>query len=81
MLGFLKVFGGLAAVGGLMQSCAGGVTQGATNVDNFVHPQTCEDTVDGTTGTTVLEDGSVFGVMVMPDGSKALTHEYGLCHR
>lgn len=63
----LKLFGGLAAIGSLMQSCTNGVQNRADDVHNFVNPPVCEETVNGMTGTTII-DGSTFGVHTLPDG-------------
>lgn len=77
---FGKIIGGLAAVGGLMQGCADGITNGAEKVGDLVNPATCEHAIDGTTGTTIV-DGTTFGVRVMPDGTRALTRTLGECRR
>lgn len=67
----LKVLGALGGLAAMMQSCTHAAQDRADDVRNFVNPPVCEETVDGTTGTTII-DGSTFGVHTLPDGSQVV---------
>lgn len=74
-----KIGAAVVTVGAMAQACTNGLNSGAERIDNYVNPPTCEHTVDGTTATTLLEDGTTFGITILPDGSRALTRELGEC--
>lgn len=79
MWGLFKVFGAIGGLAALIGSCTSGLQDRADKVDHFLNPPVCEDSVDGTTGTTVI-DGVTFGRSTLPDGTPTLTRELGECH-